>query len=104
MPGTGRPSVPTSESQTASTRPMALDSGHGVREQQWDAKVVKALHDVSLEAARVGHELRHAGHVRPLEGHATGHDEADVTGAQDDDLASGEKPSMLTSLCAQPAV
>ena len=67
---------------------LSLHARNRVREQERDAKVIQALDDVSLEAARVGHEFRHARNVCSLERHPTGHDEANVTGAQDHDLAS----------------
>ena len=66
---------------------LALHVHHGVRQLERYAKVIQALHDVALEPAGVRHELRDARHVRALEREPARHDEADVAGAQDHDLA-----------------
>ena len=71
---------------------LALDARDGMAEQQRDTEVVDALDDVALEAARIRHELGDARDVGSLERHATGHDEPDVAGAEDDDLAARHEP------------
>ena len=69
----------------------AVDIHDRVAEQQGDAVVVQALHDVALEPAGVRQKLGHAPDVRALERHAARHDEADIAAAEDDDLASGHE-------------
>ena len=68
---------------------LALDVHHGVAELQGDAVVVQALDDVALQAAGIGHDLRHDLDLCALEGQTAGHDEADVAAAQDDHLPAG---------------
>ena len=60
---------------------LALDVDHGVAQLQRNAEIIKTLDYVSLKAAGVGHDLRHDLDLGALEGHAAGHDQADVTGA-----------------------
>ena len=68
---------------------LALDVHDGVAELQRNVKVVEALHDVALQTAGIGQQLRHDQHLRALERHAAGHDEADIAAAEDHDPAAG---------------
>ena len=70
---------------------FASDIDDGVREEAGDVEVVEALDDVSYEAAGVGHEFGDAEYFCAFQGHASGHDEADVAAAQDDDAFSGHE-------------
>ena len=63
-----------------------MDFGDGVGEEERDAEILEALLDVPGEAAGIGHQLGHHLHLRPLEGHPAGHNQADVAAAEDDDL------------------
>ena len=68
---------------------FALDVHHRMAQLQGDAVVVQALDDVPLQPAGIGHQLRHHLDLGPLQGHAAGHDEPDIAGAQDDHLPTG---------------
>ena len=61
----------------------------GVGQIQRDAVILQALDDIAVEAAGIGHELHAGQHLRPLQRHAPGHDEADVPAAQDHHPAAG---------------
>ena len=69
----------------------ALDIHHRVAELQWDAEVVQALDDVALKPPGVGHQLRHHLDMGALQGHPPGHNEADVTAAQNHHFFSRHK-------------
>ena len=71
---------------------LALDIHHRVAQFQGDAEVVQALHNVALQAAGIGHQLRHAEHLGPFQRHPAGHDQADIAGAQDHHPAPGQIP------------
>ena len=51
--------------------------------------VVQALNDVAVQAGGEGHQLHAGQHLRALQGHAAGHNQADVAAAQDDHPAAG---------------
>ena len=76
----------------------AVDVHDGVAQEQGDAEVVQALDDVPLEAAGVGHQLHAGVDLGAQEGHAAGHDEADVAGAQDDHLFAGHDALQIGEL------
>ena len=61
-----------------------MDFADGGGQIQRDIKVLQALDDVPGQTAGVGHELADRLHLGSLQGHAPGHDQADVAGAQDD--------------------
>ena len=67
---------------------LALDVDDGVAQLQGDAVVIQALDDVPLQAAGIGHQLRHALDLGALQGHAAGHNQADVAAAQNDHLSA----------------
>ena len=60
-----------------------------VRQLQRDTEVVKALHDIPLQAARVRHEFGNDFDFGSLERHTPRHDQTDVAGAQDHDFMAG---------------
>ena len=62
---------------------LALNIHDGVGEVQGDVKVVQALHDIAGQATGVGHHFYAGQHLCTLKGHAAGHDQADVTAAED---------------------
>ena len=65
----------------------ALDVHHRMAELQRNAEVIEALDDVPLQSAGIGHQLRNHQNLGPLQGHAPGHDQADIAAAQDDHSA-----------------
>ena len=62
----------------------APNVGDGVAQIEGNVEVVEALDDVPGQTAGVGHQLHAGQDLGPLQGHAAGHDQADVAGAQDD--------------------
>ena len=69
----------------------AVDVHHGGGQIQGDVKILQTLHDVALEAAGVGENFRHGVNLRSLQGHAAGHNEANVAAAQNDHIFPGHK-------------
>ena len=67
---------------------IAFDPHDRVAKLERDAKVVKALHDIPLEATRVWHKLSDNLDMGAFEREPASHDEADVARAQNHDLAS----------------
>ena len=57
---------------------LALDVHDRVAESERNAEVIETLHDVALEAAGIGHQLRDELHLRALQGHAARHDQTDI--------------------------
>ena len=49
------------------------------------------MDDVPLQATGIGHQLGDNQHLGPLQGHAPGHDQADVAAAQNDHSPAGQK-------------
>ena len=56
-------------------------------ELQGNVEIIEALDDVPLQSAGIGHQLRNHQNLGPLQGHAPGHDQADIAAAQDDHSA-----------------
>ena len=50
---------------------------------QRDTKVIQALHDISLQASGIWHQLCHSLNLRTFQSHTSGHDQSDITGSQD---------------------
>ena len=65
---------------------------HGRGEVQGNIEILQTLHDVALEPAGIRHDLRHGVDVCALERHAPRHNQADVAGAEDHNLAPGHQP------------
>ena len=70
---------------------LSVDIHHSSTELQGNAEIIQTLHDISLQAAGIGHQLRNHLDLRPFQGHTPGHDKADVTGTQDDEFLSRHK-------------
>ena len=68
---------------------LAVDLRHGVGEHQRNTEIVQTLGDVTSQTARVGHQLADGLDLRALQGHAAGHDEADIARSQNDHLTAG---------------
>ena len=58
---------------------------------QRDAEILQTLDDVSLKAAGIGHQFCNDLHLCTFKRHAAGHDQADVSGAEDDDFLTWHK-------------
>ena len=54
-------------------------------------EVLQTLDDVPLQAAGIGHDLRHGVDTGALQRHAPGHNEADVAAAQDHHIPAGHE-------------
>ena len=54
-------------------------------------EVLQTLDDVPLQAAGIGHDLRHGVDTGALQRHAAGHDEADVAAAENHHVPAGHK-------------
>ena len=67
-----------------------MHGGHGVVELQGNVVVHQTLDDVPVQAAGIGHDFRHQLYLRPFPGHAPGHNQPDVAGAQNDHLFAGQ--------------
>ncbi len=65
-----------------------MDPGDGMGKKQGDVKVIQALDYISGQAARIGHDFDTGHHLGPLQGHAPGHNQADVPGSQNHDPAA----------------
>ena len=63
--------------------PVSDNIGNGMREEQRDIIIPETLDDIPVQAAGVGHQLHAGQHLGPLQGHPPGHDEPDVSAAQD---------------------
>ena len=61
----------------------AVDVGDGVAQVEGDVVVVEALLDVPGQAPGIGLNLIDTLYMGPFQGHAPGHDEADIAAAQD---------------------
>src|SRR5450830_1957052 len=68
----------------------AVHACHGVTQQQGDAIVIEALHDVACETRRVGHDLKNCIDSRPFQGEPPRHDEANVARSEDDNIVTGK--------------
>ena len=56
---------------------------HCMTQLQRDPKVIQALHDISLQASGIWHQLCHSLNLCPFQRHTSGHDQSDITGSQD---------------------
>ena len=82
---------------------LSVDIHHGSTELQGNAEIIQTLHDISLQAAGIGHQLRNHLDLRPFQGHTPGHDKADVTGAQDDNFLSRHKSVHIDKALGRPS-
>ena len=67
-----------------------MHARHRVVEQKGYAVVLQTLDDVALQAAGIGHDLRHKFDFRALPGHAPGHNQANIAGTEDDHALAGQ--------------
>ena len=70
---------------------LAVNVDDGVAQLQGNAEILKALDNISLQAAGIRHQLRNHLYLCTLQSHAACHDQANVAGAQDDDLPARHK-------------
>ena len=59
-------------------------------EVEGDVKVLQALDDVPVQSAGIGHHFHAGQHLGAFQGHAAGHDQADVAAAQDHNPLAGQ--------------
>ena len=91
VPGMGRRLPSTCASVTASSRSPSVDIHHGGGEVQGDIEVLQTLDDVPLQAAGIGHDLRHGVDTGALQRHAAGHDKSDIAATQDHHIPAGHE-------------
>ncbi len=67
---------------------LSLYVHHGMGKLQRDSEIVQTLDNVALQTTRIRHQLRNDLHLRAFQRHPPCHDQSDVTGSQNDNLAS----------------
>jgi len=70
---------------------LALNVHNGVAKLERNVEIVQALDDITLQTARVGQKFCYNQYLRALKGHASCHDEADITAAENDDSTAGHE-------------
>ena len=68
---------------------LALNVDHRVTQKQRNVIVVQALNNIAVQAAGIRHQFHAGQHLGTLQGHAAGHDQADVAAAQNDHPLAG---------------
>ncbi len=76
----------------------SFNAGHRMGQIQRNVIVMQALHNVSVQTGGEGHQFHAGQDLGALERHAAGHDQADITAAQNHNTFTGHKAFQVDEL------
>ncbi len=69
-----------------------MDKGYCMREKEGNFEILQTLHDIPGQTAGTGQNLENSAYLGPFQGQTAGHDQADITGTENDSAFARHQP------------